>query len=46
MLLVDKNGISSAWIWIPHCDLWFLQEEILFKGKVSSNFCPNRQGKG
>lgn len=43
MLLVDKNGVCIDID--PHCDLWFLQDEILL-GKTYLNSCPNIRGKG
>lgn len=40
MLLIDRNGICVDID--SHCDLWFLQEEVLLR--ISSNFCQSGQG--
>ena len=43
MLLVDKNGVCIDID--PHCDLWFLQDEILL-GKNIFELLPEYSGKG
>lgn len=43
MLLVDRHGVCVDIE--PHCDLWFLQENILL-GKIYLSFYRNIQKRG
>ncbi len=45
MLLVDRHGVCVDIE--PHCDLWFLQEDILLgKKKIYLSFYRNIQERG
>ena len=44
MLLVDKNGVCIDID--PHCDLWFLQDEILLGKNIFEFLSSNRYLKG
>lgn len=43
MLLVDRHGVCVDIE--PHCDLWFLQEDILL-GKIYLSFYQNIRERG
>ena len=44
MLLVDRHGVCVDIE--PHCDLWFLQEDILFRKKIYLSFYQNIRERG